>query len=94
MIIISNPHSALRAVAQSAQSGIRRFKAKDSASIKMLAEVDEREVIASCSNGEYSENPTITKATNKTQRPPLFGSDRGRIFISDDFDEPLEDFQE
>ena len=28
------------------------------------------------------------------KRPPLFGSDRGLISISDDFDEPLEDFKD
>ncbi|BAY91506.1 MULTISPECIES: type II toxin-antitoxin system Phd/YefM family antitoxin [unclassified Tolypothrix] len=26
------------------------------------------------------------------QRPPLFGSDQGLISITDDFDEPLEEF--
>lgn len=30
----------------------------------------------------------------KKRRSPLFGSDRGAIAISDDFDEPLEDFKE
>jgi hypothetical protein len=29
-----------------------------------------------------------------TKRKPLFGSDRNIISISDDFDEPLEDFEE
>ncbi len=29
-----------------------------------------------------------------TKRKPLFGSDRDIISISDDFDEPLEDFEE
>ena len=28
------------------------------------------------------------------KRPPLFGSDRGLISITDDFDEPLEDFKD
>ena len=27
-----------------------------------------------------------------SDRPPLFGSDKGRIYMSDDFDEPLDDF--
>lgn len=31
---------------------------------------------------------------NLTQRPPLFGSDEGIISMSEDFDEPLEDFDE
>ena len=30
----------------------------------------------------------------ESARPPLFGSDKGRIYMSDDFDEPLDDFQE
>ena len=29
-----------------------------------------------------------------SQRPPLFGCDQGKIALSDDFDEPLDDFQE
>ena len=29
-----------------------------------------------------------------TQRSPLFGSDKGVISMSEDFDEPLEDFDE
>ncbi|MFP4103325.1 type II toxin-antitoxin system Phd/YefM family antitoxin [Coleofasciculus sp.] len=28
------------------------------------------------------------------KRPPLFGSDKGKISITDDFDEPLEDFKD
>jgi prevent-host-death family protein len=28
------------------------------------------------------------------KRPPLFGSDQGLISITDDFDEPLEDFKD
>jgi hypothetical protein len=28
------------------------------------------------------------------KRPPLFGSDQNIITISDDFDEPLEDFKD
>lgn len=28
------------------------------------------------------------------KRPPLFGSDRALISITDDFDEPLEDFKD
>jgi prevent-host-death family protein len=40
--------------------------------------------------------PIIKLSAVKPQkkRPPLFGSDRDLISISDDFDEPLEDFQE
>ena len=30
----------------------------------------------------------------KKRRSPLFGSDKGLIAISDDFDEPLEEFRE
>ena len=28
------------------------------------------------------------------KRPPLFGSDRGLISLTDDFDEPLEEFKD
>ena len=31
---------------------------------------------------------------SSAQRSPLFGSDKGKIHISDNFDEPLEDFQD
>ncbi|MEG4147966.1 DUF2281 domain-containing protein [Microcoleus sp. Pol12B5] len=31
---------------------------------------------------------------HKKRRVPLFGSKRGLILISDDFDEPLEDFKD
>ncbi|MEC4812519.1 MAG: DUF2281 domain-containing protein, partial [Scytonema sp. PMC 1069.18] len=32
--------------------------------------------------------------TTPPTRPPLFGSDRGLFSITDDFDEPLEDFKD
>ncbi|MGL5033016.1 MAG: type II toxin-antitoxin system VapB family antitoxin [Microcystaceae cyanobacterium] len=32
--------------------------------------------------------------SSSVQRSPLFGSDKGKIHISDNFDEPLEDFQD
>ncbi len=35
----------------------------------------------------------LVSVQNSRKRPPLFGSDRNIISISDDFDEPLEDFQ-
>lgn len=40
--------------------------------------------------------PMVKLSAVKPQkrRPPLFGSDRDIIAISDDFDEPLDDFQE
>lgn len=40
--------------------------------------------------------PTVKliSAQTQTKRPPLFGSDRDRISISDDFDESLVDFKE
>lgn len=31
---------------------------------------------------------------SKSQRPPLFGMDKGIISISDDFDAPLEEFED
>ena len=36
----------------------------------------------------------LTAVKSPKKRPPLFGSDRDLIAISDDFDEPLDDFQE
>ncbi|EHJ10710.1 Prevent-host-death protein [Crocosphaera watsonii WH 0003] len=36
----------------------------------------------------------IESIKNINQRPSLFGSDRDIISITDDFDEPLEDFTE
>jgi hypothetical protein len=50
--------------------------------------------------GEFLENDRITNrqlsvlAAKKQRRPPLFGSDREVITIGDNFDEPLEDFQD
>ena len=36
----------------------------------------------------------LISAQPQTKRPPLFGTDRDRISISDDFDEALVDFKE
>jgi prevent-host-death family protein len=36
----------------------------------------------------------LSSAKSQQKRPPLFGSDKDIISISDDFDEPLEDFNE
>ncbi|MDY7005758.1 MAG: type II toxin-antitoxin system prevent-host-death family antitoxin [Cyanobacteriota bacterium] len=36
----------------------------------------------------------LVSAKSQSKRPPLFGSDREFISISDDFDEPLVDFKE
>jgi len=36
----------------------------------------------------------ISLVTSFSQRPPLFGSDKDKIFIADNFDDLLEDFQE
>ena len=40
--------------------------------------------------------PMVKLVSIKTEkkRPPLFGSDKDIISISDDFDEPLEDFKD
>lgn len=35
-----------------------------------------------------------SKGTITSQRPALFGSDKGKIHISENFDEPLDDFGE
>lgn len=43
---------------------------------------------------DNQEQIKITPVSAKLQRPPLFGSDKDVISMSDDFDEPLEDFQE
>ena len=37
----------------------------------------------------YQPMVKLISAQLPTKRPPLFGSDRDGIFISDDFDEPL-----
>jgi predicted DNA-binding antitoxin AbrB/MazE fold protein len=49
--------------------------------------------------GEFLENDRTTNIKSsllpkKQRRPPLFGSDREVISIGDNFDEPLEDFQD
>jgi len=36
----------------------------------------------------------LVSAYPRQTRPPLFGTDKGKISITDDFDEPLEDFQD
>ncbi len=48
--------------------------------------------------GEFLESDRTTNRKSsvmppKKRRAPMFGSDRGLILISDDFDEPLEDFK-
>ncbi len=49
--------------------------------------------------GEFLESDRTTNRKSsvmppKKRRAPLFGSDRGLILISDDFNEPLEDFDD
>jgi prevent-host-death family protein len=41
-------------------------------------------------------HPMVKLVSTQTspKRPPLFGSDKNIISISDDFDEPLEDFKD
>jgi prevent-host-death family protein len=42
-----------------------------------------------------NQQPLIQLVPITTQRPrPQFGSARGQIYMSDDFDAPLDDFQE
>ena len=36
----------------------------------------------------------IISCSVPSPRPTLFGSDKGRIYMSDDFDDPLDDFEE
>lgn len=36
----------------------------------------------------------ITCVSPGRQRPPLFGSDKDKIMIADDFDAPLDEFEE
>jgi antitoxin (DNA-binding transcriptional repressor) of toxin-antitoxin stability system len=68
-----------------------------------LAEASQHlpELVEAAMNGEEiiitkDEQPVVklTLVTQKTKRPPLFGSAKDFITISDDFDEPLEDFKD
>ena len=46
---------------------------------------------------EVPEGPVIltyTPAKTKQQKTPIFGCLKGQIWMSDDFDEPLEDFKD
>jgi hypothetical protein len=43
---------------------------------------------------EALQSNTISVQASTNKRKPVFGSDRDIISISDDFDEPLEDFEE
>jgi len=36
----------------------------------------------------------LTKQVIKEEKKPVFGSFKGKIVMSDDFDEPLDDFKE
>ncbi|WP_280990625.1 DUF2281 domain-containing protein [Gloeothece verrucosa] len=36
----------------------------------------------------------LVSLVSVAERSPLFGSDKGLIFLSDDFDEPLDDFKD
>jgi antitoxin (DNA-binding transcriptional repressor) of toxin-antitoxin stability system len=60
-----------------------------------------RELIEIASNGTEivitdNEQPLVKLVSLKTssKRSPLFGSDQDILVISDDFDEPLEDFRD
>jgi len=43
---------------------------------------------------KFVESLLQKRKDNKKKRTPQFGSGKGKIFISPDFDEPLEDFNE
>ncbi len=58
-------------------------------------------LLENASNGEEiiitkNDQPMVKISSVKkiNQRPPLFGSDKNIIAITDDFDEPLEDFND
>ncbi|NER39107.1 MAG: DUF2281 domain-containing protein [Oscillatoria sp. SIO1A7] len=45
-------------------------------------------------NRQDEEDLSWQELKKEIPRPLLFGSDKGRIYMSDDFDEPLDDFQQ
>ncbi|MEC4816273.1 MAG: type II toxin-antitoxin system prevent-host-death family antitoxin [Scytonema sp. PMC 1069.18] len=53
--------------------------------------VDGKEIIITKNNQPIVKLVSIQSLSS---RPPLFGSDQGLISITDDFDEPLEDFKD
>ncbi len=55
---------------------------------------EERRKIAEFLEGDRTINRESSVMPPKKHRAPLFGSDRDLISISDNFDEPLEDFQD
>ncbi|GAB1543933.1 type II toxin-antitoxin system Phd/YefM family antitoxin [Scytonema sp. NUACC21] len=67
-----------------------------------LAEASQNlaELIEAVKSGEEiiitEDNQPVVKLTlvSPVKRPPLFGSAKDLITVSDDFDEPLEDFKE
>ncbi|MBD1938040.1 DUF2281 domain-containing protein [Microcoleus sp. FACHB-68] len=61
--------------------------------VEIVIEVQDFET----ANGDAGEGTQEKKANgtpDQQRRPPLFGSAKDLIWISDDFDEPLEDFKE
>ncbi|OZH52172.1 prevent-host-death protein [Hydrocoleum sp. CS-953] len=61
---------------------------------RLLETVAQGEIIIITKNHQPMVKLTSAQAQPQTKRPPLFGSDRDLIYISDDFDEPLTDFKE
>jgi prevent-host-death family protein len=66
-----------------------------------LAEASKQlpELIEAAMNGEEivitkNNQPVVKLTPVSSERRPLFGSAKGLITISDDFDEPLEDFKD
>ncbi|MBW4683231.1 MAG: DUF2281 domain-containing protein [Microcoleus vaginatus WJT46-NPBG5] len=61
--------------------------------VEIVIEVQDIET-ANGDAGEETREEQGNGTPDKQRRPPLFGTAKGLIWISDDFDEPLEDFKE
>lgn len=59
---------------------------------KLSAEI--AEIIAALDSERTTNRELSVPPPKKQRRPPLFGSDRDVISLSDKFEEPLEDFQD
>jgi hypothetical protein len=71
---------------------VNRLLEKAKELTKLSAEIAE---IITALDSELATNKELSAPTPKKQRrPPLFGSDRDVISVSENFDEPLEDFQD
>jgi hypothetical protein len=71
---------------------VNRLLEKAKELTKLSAEI--AEIITALDSERATNRKLLAPTPKKQRRPPLFGSDRDVISVSENFDEPLEDFQD